>query len=82
MHMCVAASKTYTYMYMYVMYLCRHVEVQVFGDAHGNYVYLFERDDACRRKMRLFLSYSIQETPVQYMYSNVHFAELAALQTD
>lgn len=22
----------------------RHIEVQVFGDQHGNYVYLFERD--------------------------------------
>ena len=34
------------------------------------------------KKMWRFLSYSIQQTPVQYMYSNVHFAELAALQTD
>ena len=23
----------------------RHVEVQVFGDTHGNYVYLFEREN-------------------------------------
>lgn len=28
----------------------RHVEIQIFGDTHGNYVYLFERDCSIQRR--------------------------------
>lgn len=45
----------------------RHVEIQVFGDTHGNYVYLFERDCSIQRRHQKVL----EEAPCPVMTSEL-----------
>ncbi|WP_336006611.1 acetyl/propionyl/methylcrotonyl-CoA carboxylase subunit alpha [Acinetobacter pittii] len=45
----------------------RHVEIQVFGDTHGNYVYLFERDCSIQRRHQKI----VEEAPCPVMTSEL-----------
>ncbi|WP_410211908.1 acetyl/propionyl/methylcrotonyl-CoA carboxylase subunit alpha [Aquirhabdus sp.] len=45
----------------------RHVEIQVFGDTHGNHVYLFERDCSIQRRNQKV----VEEAPCPVMTSDL-----------
>lgn len=45
----------------------RHVEIQVFGDTHANYVYLFERDCSIQRRHQKV----VEEAPCPVMTSDL-----------
>jgi 3-methylcrotonyl-CoA carboxylase alpha subunit len=56
----------------------RHIEIQVFGDAYGNYVYLFERDCSVQRRHQKVLEEAPAPGMAQAMREQMGAAAVAA----